>query len=585
MIMGGIHNKKLLGSDGLRVASMQRSTMSLEISRKLRVDTDINTTGALQRNPDLTLGLPDECLAWVFGKLGCHDRKSCSLVCSRWWLVDSKSRHRLLLVARSEVSPLLPSLLSRFSSVSVLSLKCSRKLVSIDDDALSRIPTLLPCLQKLKLKGCTDVSDDGLRIFSLHRPPLLAKVSFASCGFGASGIISVLSNCPSLRDLTLKRLHKLDAQKTPLSLYECVDQRKNSNCHHQLERLCLKDLHNARLFIPLLCSASKSLKTLVVCRSSGNWDLVLESLQQEGITCTSPSSLSEIQMENVQMGDAGLVSIAACCPNLEVFYISRASDCTDDGLSAIANSCRKLRKLHIDVWSRFGSRTIGDEGMLSLAASCYQLQEVVLMGVPVTVVSLNALVSNCPVLERMALCNTDSVGDAELAFVAAKFSALKKLCIKNCPISNSGIEAIGEGCPNLVKLKVRRCRGITQASVSQMKLQRSGLVVSVDAGSLLFDREGMVVAEDEIGTSTTGAENSNVNVEGFPRRTSRTGDSAVPVPVHVTNNSTRTQVVCSSRTAILIGNALQLNRRQHNATSQSRSSSSARAAATSYARR
>ena len=68
------------------------------------------------------------------------------------------------------------------------------------------------------------------------------------------------------------------------------------------------------------------------------------------------------------MGDPGLVAIAAAYPNLKVLYLSRASDCTDDGVSAIANSCRKLRKLHIDAWSRFGSRTIGDDepdGLLS----------------------------------------------------------------------------------------------------------------------------------------------------------------------------------------------------------------------------
>ena len=62
------------------------------------------------------------------------------------------------------------------------------------------------------------------------------------------------------------------------------------------------------------------------------------------------------------MGDSGLVAIVAACPGLEVLYLSRASDCTDDGVSAIANFCRKLRKLHIDAWSRFGSRTIGDDG-------------------------------------------------------------------------------------------------------------------------------------------------------------------------------------------------------------------------------
>ncbi|XP_021276683.1 F-box protein SKIP2-like [Herrania umbratica] len=498
---------------------------------------------------DLSLTLPDECLAWVFGKLGCHDRNNCSLVCKRWRHVDSKARQRLVLVAGSDISPWLPSLFSRFSSISVLSLKCSRKLVSIDDDSLAHIPTLLPSLKKLKLKGCVDITDNGLRAFSMHRPPLLTKLSFASCGVGSRGIVSLLLNCPSLKDLTLKRLRKLDAQNTPLTLQDQEEEEHqqsyfnnkfNANsCYsrNKLERLCLKDLHNARLFIPLLCSTAQTLKTLIVCRSSGNWDpVLLESLQ-------TPSSIVEIQVENVQMGDPGLLAISTSCPHLQVLYLSRATDCTDDGLSAIANSCRKLRKLHIDAWCRFGSRAIGEAGFLSIAAKCPRLQEVVLMGVPITVSSLNVLASSCPVLERMALCNTDSVGDMEMQFIGAKFTALKKLCVKNCAISDSGVKAVGEGCPNLVKLKVKRCRGVTQATVSKLKIKRRCLMVSVDSGSMLLDGHELDLEEE--GMIPSALPNTNT-----------TGSA-----------SSRTHVVCSSRGALLLRSTfenalLQLHRRR-----------------------
>ncbi|KAK8601993.1 hypothetical protein V6N13_058342 [Hibiscus sabdariffa] len=115
------------------------------------------SSSSIRHDGDLTLASPDECLALIFGKLGCHDRNNYSLVYMRWNHVDSKSRQRLVLVARTEISLRFPSLFARFSLVSVLSLKCSRKLVSVDDDALARIPTLLPSLKKLKLKGCVGV--------------------------------------------------------------------------------------------------------------------------------------------------------------------------------------------------------------------------------------------------------------------------------------------------------------------------------------------------------------------------------------------------------------------------------------------
>ncbi|XP_068638308.1 F-box protein SKIP2-like [Aristolochia californica] len=485
----------------------------------------------IREGGDLTLSLPDECLSAVFAKLGCQDRNACSLVCKRWNLVDAQSRQRLVLVARSDLSPLLPALISRFSAVSALSLKCSRKLVSVDDNALSHLARGLPSLSKLKLKGCVDLSDEGLSTFSLLCPSL-SKLSCASCSFAAKGVNSILTNCPRLQDLTLKRLRKLDAHNIPLGQSPPQEDGIKQSIWSEasifapcLERLCLKDLHNARHFAPLL-RAAKALKTLIVCRSSGSWDPVLENLS---------TSLTDIQVENVQLSDNGLVAISSACHGLEVLYISRVSDCSDAGFSALAASCRKLRKIHIDAWSKFGNLNfVGDNGVMSMSAKCPNLQEVVLMGIPITVLSLNALASNCLALERMALCNTDSVGDSELGLVAAKFSALKKLCIKNCPISDLGIDALVVGCPNLVKLKVKRCRGVTQASVSRLRSERKSLVASVDPGSFSFE-------EDEMGIEEEPAIAEADEDRGRPRRYLTT---------------TTTHLVCGSRGASFLRSKL-----------------------------
>ncbi|KDP27756.1 hypothetical protein JCGZ_19785 [Jatropha curcas] len=242
-------------------------------------------------------------------------------------------------------------------------------------------------------------------------------------------------------------------------------------------------------------------------------------------------------MENVQMGDAGLIAISVSCPNLQVLQLNRTSDCTDDGLSAVASSCKNLSKLHIDAWSRFGGRSIGDDGLLSVANHCSKLQELVLMGLPISVSSLTVLASNCRTLERLALCNSDSVGDYEMGLIAVKFSALKKLCIKNCPISEAAIEAIGDGCPNLIKLKVKRCRGISQVSVQKLRKQRSQVVVSVDtAGSMIFHGQRVLLADEQ------------------------------QRPITPPNT---TSVICSSRSALFLRSrfqsAVQLGRRRPNA--------------------
>ena len=75
------------------------------------------------------------------------------------------------------------------------------------------------------------------------------------------------------------------------------------------------------------------------------------------------------------------------------------------------------------------------------------------MSIVTSVVSLNALDSNFPLLERMALCNSDGVGDLEMSFISAKFITLKKLCIKNFPISDDVLVKIICGCLNDIKLR------------------------------------------------------------------------------------------------------------------------------------
>ena len=74
---------------------------------------------------------------------------------------------------------------------------------------------------------------------------------------------------------------------------------------------------------------------------------------------------------------------------------------------------------------------------------------------------MSAIASNCKKLERLALCGSGAIGDVEMAFIAEKCVALRKFCIKGCPIMDVGIKALALGCPDLVKLKVKKCIAVT----------------------------------------------------------------------------------------------------------------------------
>ncbi len=409
---------------------------------------------------DLTVFAPDECLAAVFQKLELSDRRQCSLVCKRWYSVEGQARQRLSLQACVEIGSALPALLERFQHITKLTLKCDRKRCSIDDDALCVVGRGCQQLRKLKLKACKGLTDQGIDRFAKLCGSSLRKFSCGSCQFGPQGLNSILQHCANLEDLTVKRLKGFkDSSEFILP---------NTSC--SIRRLCLKDFPNGQLLVYPLIAQSKNLHTLMLSRISGNWDLLFESIT------VHMASLVELHIEKVMLTDRGLQAVA-CCTNLQVLYVVKPSECTNKGLSAIANGCPKLCKLHIDSWK---NNQLGDEGLATVARNCKDLQELVIIGLNATMSSLSLLASNCSSLERLAICTSDTFGDLELSCIADKCLALKRLCIKGCPISDRGMEALVGGCPSLVKIKVKKCRAVTPASVEWLLTNRVSLVVALD---------------------------------------------------------------------------------------------------------
>lgn len=409
---------------------------------------------------DYTADLPDECLASIFHFLGTGDRKRCSLVCRRWLSVDGQSRHRLSLNAQADILSSIPSLFARFDSVTKLALRCDRKSISIDDDALVLISIRCRSLTSVKLRGCRELTDLGMAAFAQNCKGL-KKLSCGSCMFGAKAMNAVLDHCTALEELSVKRLRGLHDSAEPIGPGAAAS---------SLKSICLKELVHGQNFGPLIVG-SKKLKTLKLIRCLGEWDKVLDMLGKFN------PGLIEIHLERVQVSDVGLCAISNCS-NLEILHIVKTPECSNSGLVCVAEHCRLLRKLHIDAWR---TNRIGDEGLIVVAKQCPNLQELVLIGMNPTSTSLAPIASNCQKLERLALCGSGTIGDAEIACIAAKCLALKKLCIKGCPISDVGIEALGFGCPNLVKVKVKKCKGVSTEVADWLRDRKGSLIVILDA--------------------------------------------------------------------------------------------------------
>ncbi|XP_021903441.1 F-box protein At1g47056-like [Carica papaya] len=411
--------------------------------------------------PDYMRDLPDDCLACIFQSLSSGDRKRCSLVCRRWLRIEGQSRHRLSLNAQPDLLPMIPSLFSRFDAVTKLALKCDRRSVSIGDDALIIISLRCRNLTRLKLRACRELTDAGMAAFAKNCRGL-KKLSCGSCAFGAKGMNAVLDNCSALEELSVKRLRGIadGAAAEPIGPGAAAS---------SLKTICLKELYNGQCFGPLIIGA-KNLRTLKLFRCSGDWDKLFQAVAER------VTGMVEIHLERVPVSDFGLAAISNCL-DLEILHLVKTLECTNAGLASVAERCKLLRKLHIDGWK---TNRIGDEGLVAVAKHCPNLQELVLIGVNPTKSSLEMLASNCQNLERLALCGSDTVGDPEISCIAAKCIALKKLCIKNCPVSDHGMEALATGCPNLVKVKVKKCRGVTCEGAEWLRSSRVSLAVNLD---------------------------------------------------------------------------------------------------------
>ncbi|KAI3760946.1 hypothetical protein L1987_51350 [Smallanthus sonchifolius] len=410
---------------------------------------------------DYTSEIPDDCLALIFQFLGSGDRKCSSLVSRRWLLVEGQSRHRLTLTAQLDLLPFIPSMFSRFDSVNKLSLRCDRRSVSIDDTGLILISLRCRNLSRLKLRGCREITDVGMAAVAKNCKQL-KKFSCGSCTFGAKGMNALLDNCSSLEELSVKRLRSINdgGAAEPIGPGAAAT---------SLRSILLKELYNGQLFGPLI-SGAKKLKTLKLLRCLGDWDRLLETI------AVSDHSLVEVHLERVQVSDVGLSALSKCS-DLEILHIVKTPDCTNTGVIDIAGHCKLLRKLHIDGWK---TNRIGNESLIAIAKHCANLQELVLIGINPSSIGLDAIAMNCKKLERLALCGSETIADSEISCIASKCVALKKLCIKGCPVSDEGIAAFAWGCPNLVKIKVKKCRNVTGKAGDRLRSRRGSLVVNLD---------------------------------------------------------------------------------------------------------
>ncbi|GJZ78846.1 F-box domain, cyclin-like protein [Tanacetum coccineum] len=183
---------------------------------------------------------------------------------------------------------------------------------------------------------------------------------------------------------------------------------------------------------------SRSLKPDTASLSTLGSELPNRLLHQnlQPIQLTSLNSFSIAASSAHSINDNGLRLIAFRCPNLTLLKLSGCGKITDKGtivksLEMIAVSDKSLVDVHLEYFDE-------TKGLIAVGKHSANLQELSLIGVNASCVSLEVIATNCKKLVRIVLSRSETISDVEMSCIAEKCVALKFLCIAGVVVSKRG---------------------------------------------------------------------------------------------------------------------------------------------------
>ncbi|KAL6296656.1 hypothetical protein ACE6H2_004798 [Prunus campanulata] len=164
------------------------------------------------------------------------------------------------------------------------------------------------------------------------------------------------------------------------------------------------------------------------------------------------------------ISDKGLVAIAKKCPNLTDLSLESCSNIGNEGLQAIGQCCPNLKSISIK-----NCPLVGDQGIASLLSSVsYVLTKVKLQALTITDVSLAVIGHYGKAITDLVLTSIPNVTERGF-WVMGNGHGLQKLksfTVTSCQgVTDTGLEAVGKGCPNLKQFCLRKCLFISDSGL------------------------------------------------------------------------------------------------------------------------
>ncbi|MQM09849.1 hypothetical protein Taro_042725 [Colocasia esculenta] len=188
--------------------------------------------------------------------------------------------------------------------------------------------------------------------------------------------------------------------------------------------------------------------------------------------------------------DEGLTEIANCCPLLEKLDICKCPLISDKGITAIANKCPNLSSLTIESCQKIGDGglqaigrccqnlwsvsvadlgLVGDQGIASLVSSTSSsLQKIRLQHLKITDASLAVIGLYGKEVADLVFANLPNISEKGFWVMGSGrgLQKLRSLIVISCGVTDVGLKAVAEGCPQLKKLCLRKSTYLSDAGLN-----------------------------------------------------------------------------------------------------------------------
>ncbi|GMI87214.1 CORONATINE INSENSITIVE 1 [Hibiscus trionum] len=478
----------------------------------------------LQRTASFNSGMSDVVLGCVLSYVhDPRDRAAISLVCRRWYELDSSSRKHITIAFCYTTTT--DRLRRRFPFLESLELKGKPRAAMfnlIPDDWggyvtpwVREIAENFDCLRSLHFRRMI-VRDSDLEVLARSRGRVLQALKLDKCsGFSTDGLFHIGSMCRQLRTLFLEEssiverdgqwLHEIAMNNSVLETlnfymtdlvqvsFEDLERIARNCCNltsvkvsdceildlvgffrtaSVLEEFCggsfnneQSDRYNAVTFPPKLCRLG----------------LTYMGSHEMPIVFPFASSLKRLDLLYALLNTEDHCLLIQRCPNLEVFETRNVIG--DRGLEVLAQSCKKLKRLRIERGA--DEQGMGDEegavshrGLTALAQGCLELEYIAIYVSDITNASLESVGTHSKNLCDFRLVLLD-----------------REERITDLPLDN-GVRALLRGCEKLRRFALYlRPGGLTDVGLGyigqyspNVRWMLLGYVGGSDTGLLEFSK-------------------------------------------------------------------------------------------------